>query len=109
MNTSKFVKKEGDYWIRENANYPAGEGNLFLERALTNQEYFGGATGQFKVLGGANKNGNKWTADINWCYPDDYDPECGSDDSNLLIVYEGESREEAIKALWDKRLIASAG
>lgn len=96
--TKKFIKKEGKYWIEENLNYPEGEGNLFLSRELTYKERQT-SLAAWKTLGGADKRGGKWIADITWIYDEETD-------SDALVVYEGESREEAIEALWNARFNA---
>lgn len=89
-----------NYWIDENTNYPAGQGNCFLCKAIhpTKWDCIGGVDGRDAIFDGDVIVGyRKWTASVHHEWDEETDSDCE-------VVYEGESRDEALKALWENRL-----
>lgn len=98
------------YWIEENSNYPEGEGNLFLHvgrnrltsRVMTPFAEWVSVTPQmmwdYDCIGGVDRRHLPlgWEASINTFYDEATDSDC-------KVVYTGDSRKEAIEALWNRR------
>ena len=96
------------YWIEENTNDPEGEGNLFLnvgrvrmvKRMMTPFGYVDvmeQPDWDYGCIGGMDKVGDgKYRSDILCPCDEETEADCE-------VVYTGDSREEAIEALWNNR------
>jgi hypothetical protein len=88
------------YWIDENTNYPEGLGNCYLCHSIdtpSRWECVGGVDGREPIFDDGEIVGyKKWRADLHH----EWNEEVGTDSE---VIYEGESRDEALKALWENR------
>lgn len=89
MENNRVLRDNLNFWLEEDAEYPPGKGSIFLCYRCPDST-------ESRCVGGALEKGNLWIADID--YPLDNDSHI-----DFRVIYEGESRDEALESLWEQR------
>jgi hypothetical protein len=92
----RVLKESGEYMLEDNTNYPEGEGNIFLMKAIYSIDR---DLPNVRCVGGIEQKSDKsWEASINMPYDEETD-------SDSRLVYIGD-RDTAIEKLWEEKYSA---